>query len=69
VVVPDEKKFLVDEARKHAKFVHVGTVEGERVVLVENGTVAVGKEGRPMVDVMEVMKVWNEWVVEDDEGN
>jgi EthD domain len=68
VVVPDEKKFLIDEARKHAKFVDAGTVEGERVVLVENGKIAVGKGGRPVVDITEAMKVWDEWVVEDDEG-
>jgi hypothetical protein len=68
VVVPDEKKFLIDEARKHAKFVDAGMVEGERIVLVENGKIAVDKDGQLVVDITEAMKVWDEWVVEDDEG-
>jgi hypothetical protein len=65
VVVPDEKKFLIDEARKHAKFVDAGTVKGERIVLVENSKIVAGDDGRPLVDITEAMKVWDEWVVED----
>jgi hypothetical protein len=68
MVVPDEKKFLIDEARKHVKYVDAGTVEGERLVLVENGKIVVDKDGRPVVDITEAMKVWDEWVVEDIEG-
>ena len=67
VVVTDEKKFLVDEARKHARFVDAGTVEGERVVLVENGKLVVGEDGRPVVDITEAMKAWDEWVAVADE--
>jgi len=68
VVAPDEKKFLIGEAQKHVKFVDGSIVEGDRVVLVENGKIAVDKDGRPVVDIMEAMKVWDEWVVKDDEG-
>jgi hypothetical protein len=68
VVVPDEKKFLIDEARKHAKFVGAGTVEGQRIVLVENGKIVVGGDGRPRVDITEAMKVWDEWVVDEDQN-
>ena len=67
--MPDEKKFMIDEAWKQVKFVDAGTVEGERVVIVENGKVAVRKDGRPVVDTMEAMRVWDEWVVEDVEDD
>jgi len=68
VIWPDEKRFLVGEARSHAKFVDKGLVGGERVVIVENGMVAVGNDGRPVVDITEGMRVWDGGVVDGEEG-
>jgi hypothetical protein len=55
--VPNNKAFIADKARKHAEFVKVGKVEGEQVVFVENGRIAVGKDGRPVMDIAEAIKV------------
>lgn len=59
VILPDEKRFLVGEARSHTRFVDKGLVRGERVVIVENGMVAVGNDGRPVVDITEGMRMWD----------
>ena len=66
VVVPDEKRFLVDEARKHAQFVEADVVEGDKVVIVQDGKVAVGKDGRPVVDFTEATRIWDEFAVGDE---
>jgi hypothetical protein len=66
VVAPDEMKFMVDEARKHARFVEKRLVEGDRFVIVEGGKVVIGGDGRPVVDMAEAMRVWDEWVVEEE---
>lgn len=67
VIVPDEKMCMADEARKHARFVDKAVVEGDRHVIIEDGKVVVGGDGRPVIDYTEAMKVWEEWVVEDEE--
>ncbi|MCJ1371579.1 hypothetical protein MMC20_002797 [Loxospora ochrophaea] len=68
VIIPDETRFLVDEARKHIKWLEPGTVEGERIVIIEERKVATGVDGKPVVDVAEAMRAWEEWVVKDEES-
>ena len=67
VLVPDEKRFLIDEARKHVRFVEAGVVEGDRVVIVEDGKVVVGKDGQPVVDITEATRVWDEFKKAEDD--
>jgi hypothetical protein len=57
IVVPNKKTLIADKARKQAEFVEVGKVEGQRAVFVENGKIAVGKDGRPVMDITEAIKV------------
>lgn len=51
VVLVDERRFLVSEAAKHFVLVDLGTVKGERKVVIENG--------RCMIDVLK--SVWVVW--------
>jgi len=57
VVVPNEKTFIADKARKHTEFMEEGKVERERIVFVENGKIVVGEDGWPVMDIMEAMEV------------
>jgi hypothetical protein len=52
VVMPDEKRFLLDEALKHLQGVEPGAVDGDRVALIV--------DGRAVVDVGEWWGVWKE---------
>lgn len=55
VILPDERRFLVSEAKMHIKRVDFGTVTGDRKVIIENG--------KAMVDCnKEVVKLWNQYV-------
>ncbi|RMY25217.1 hypothetical protein D0867_00863 [Hortaea werneckii] len=45
VILPDERKFLFDEARAHMVVLAAGSVEGERVEVIRDGAVVpLGKE-------------------------
>ncbi|RMY83864.1 hypothetical protein D0861_07227 [Hortaea werneckii] len=43
VVLPDEKKFLLDEARRHMVVVAAGSVEGSRVEVIKDGESVLGE--------------------------
>lgn len=42
VILPDEKRFLLDEALKHLRGVEPGAVSGDRVELIVDGKAVVG---------------------------
>ncbi|KAI7211388.1 hypothetical protein KC333_g7709 [Hortaea werneckii] len=44
IILPDERKFLLDEARAHMVVLAPGSVEGERVEFIKDGIVVVGEE-------------------------
>jgi hypothetical protein len=58
VILPDEKRFLLDEALKHLQGVEPGAVDGERVELIVDGkaVVSVG-EWQEVFDGIEAGKV------------
>ncbi|OTA31877.1 hypothetical protein BTJ68_08416 [Hortaea werneckii EXF-2000] len=43
VIVPDERTFLLDEARRHLVVVAAGSVEGSRVEVIKDGDLVLGK--------------------------
>lgn len=54
VILADERRFLVSEALMHVKRVKPGTVEGRRVVIIE--------DGRIQVDIPEdIQQEWDRW--------
>lgn len=54
VVLADERRFLVSEARMHMKVVEPGQVRGERKVVIQ--------DGKCVIDVAEdVWRVWREY--------
>lgn len=53
VILPDERRFLVSEAKDHVLGVAAGTVEGDRRVIIENGKALIGCEKETAV--------WQEW--------
>ena len=42
VIMPDEKRFLLDEALKHLQGIEPGAVDGDRVELIVDGKAVVG---------------------------
>lgn len=65
VIVPDEKRFLEGAAREIARFVDARLIDGDRIVLVEDGKVKLGEDGKPVVDTTLASKTWDEWVVQE----
>jgi len=53
VILPDEKRFLLDEALKILQGVEPGAVTGDRVELI--------LDGKPVADVSEWQKVFDEY--------
>jgi len=45
VILPDERRFLLDEALKHLQGVEPGAVSGERVEFIVGGVARVGVGG------------------------
>ena len=41
VILPDERRFLVGEAKMHMKVVSAGSIDGERKVIIEKGKAVV----------------------------
>jgi hypothetical protein len=62
VVLQDERRFLVSEARLHIKLVEPGTVRGERRVVIQEGkcVIAIGDE---------VWKAWREYEARGRDGD
>lgn len=54
VILADERRFLASEAKLHVKRVEPGTVEGRRVVIIENGQALVSIPD-------EIMEEWRKW--------
>lgn len=50
IILPDERKFLLDEARVHMLVLAAGSVEGERVEVIKDG-IAVVEGGEGMGDL------------------
>jgi hypothetical protein len=53
VILPDERAFLLSEARQYLRRVESGTITGDKVVIIQYG--------KSMIDCGEYTKVWNEW--------
>ncbi|KAI7265047.1 hypothetical protein KC345_g8604 [Hortaea werneckii] len=43
MILPDERKFLLDEARRHMVVLAAGSVEGSRVEVIKDGVVVLGE--------------------------
>lgn len=43
MILPDERKFLLDEARRHMVVVAAGSVEGKKVEIIKDGVVVLGE--------------------------
>ncbi|KAI7272360.1 hypothetical protein KC343_g1620 [Hortaea werneckii] len=43
MILPDERRFLLDEARRHMVVVTAGSVEGRRVEVIKGGNVVLGE--------------------------
>ena len=43
MILPDERKFLLDEARRHMVVVAAGSVEGKRVEVIKDGEMVLGE--------------------------
>lgn len=53
VILPDERRFLVSEAKEHLLSVASGTIEGDRRIIIENGKALIGCANE--------MAIWQEW--------
>jgi hypothetical protein len=53
VIQVDELEFLVSLAADHSRAVPVGTITGDRNVLIENG--------KPLINYDAGVKAWKEW--------
>lgn len=59
VILPDEKRFLIDGAKDHYLVVAAGIIEGERKAII--------KDGKSLIDCEKEMVIWREW--EEKKGN
>lgn len=55
VILPDERRFLLNEAKMQIRRVGGGTVVGDKVVIIDGG--------KPLINCGGDMKVWDEWKV------
>lgn len=46
IILPDEREFLLDEARAHMVVFAAGSVEGDRVEIMQDGIAVVEEEER-----------------------
>lgn len=53
VILPDERRFLLSEAKAHMLVVEPGTVIGDRTVFIQ--------DGKPMIGYEQVMEQWTGW--------
>ena len=60
VILPDERRFLVSEAKQHMKVVLLGSVVGDRKVIID-GMKSVVDDREPRDAQREALKVWREY--------
>ena len=58
IILPDERRFLLSNALEHICSLPVGSIVGERKVIIEDGKVA---EGVDKEALERNMAVWREW--------
>lgn len=66
VILPDERRFLVSEAKLHVKVVPLGVVAGERKVIIEGGKAVIGDQEVEEA-LSEAEKAWR-WYQEREKG-
>lgn len=67
VILPDERRFLVSEAKQHMKVVPFGSITGDRKVIIDGGR-SVVEDGEAEDGQREALRVWREYQEDEKDG-
>jgi hypothetical protein len=67
VILPDERRFLISEAKQHMKVVPLGSIAGDRKVIIDGGK-SVIEDGEAQDGQREALRVWREYQEDEKDG-